>query len=188
MAKALFHRHQRVWVDSVGCWAVVERIIPIWAKGFDEPVRISYEIGLGREFRGEELRADSPAEKALPEMEGGEWRILRARNKWQEPQDCAHHPYPGTFPVVVTDNNDWGGWRVPGAEYDRDPHKIEHQARLVACAPKLMRLVRELAAMATDSPEEASPEVLRLSRSANTVLRYITDQPLPPDAQAQAAE
>src|SRR6201996_320862 len=123
MAKAQFHRHQKVWVESVGSWATIERIIPVWVKGFDEPVRISYDVGLGREFRAEELQADTSTDAALTPGEDNspEWRVLRARNKWQAPQDCGHHPLPGPFPVVVTNDADWGGWRVPGAEYDRDP-------------------------------------------------------------------
>jgi hypothetical protein len=179
MAKAQFHRHQKVWVESVGCWAAVERIIPIWAKGFDEPVRISYDIGLGREFRADELRAESPSQPVLSSGEGGEWRILRARNKWQAAEDCSHHPQPGTFPVVVTDSADWGGWRVPGAEYDRDPQKVEMQARLVACAPKLLQLAHELALLASDDPEDCPPEVLRLSRVSRTMIRFIRDEPAP---------
>ena len=77
---------------------------------------------------------------------------------------------------------------MPGAEYDRDPHKIEQQARLVACAPKLMKLVRDLANMVGESTEEASPEMLRLGKAANTLLRHITEQPVAPDVQAVAAE
>ena len=185
--KAQFHKHQKVWVESVGAWATIERIIPIWAKGFDEPVRITYDVGLGREFRGEDLRADSASEAALMDADGGEWRILRARNKWQAPEDCSHHPLPGTFPVVVTDANDWGGWRVPGAEYDRAPYKIEHQARLMASAPKLMRMARDLAALASDAPEDCTAEVLRLARFAATMLRFISDEQAPP-SQVLAAE
>jgi hypothetical protein len=165
MAKAQFHRHQKVWVESVGCWAAVERIIPIWAKGFDEPVRISYDIGLGREFRADELRAESPSQPVLSSGEGGEWR--------------SHHPQPGTFPVVVTDSADWGGWRVPGAEYDRDPQKVEMQARLVACAPKLLQLAHELALLASDDPEDCPPEVLRLSRMKRIMVRETRDEPAP---------
>ncbi|HWA61362.1 MAG TPA: hypothetical protein VG939_08300, partial [Caulobacteraceae bacterium] len=142
MAKAVFQRNQKVWVESVGAWAVIEKIVPIWAKGFDEPVRVTYEVGLGRPFLANELRPEEAAGGF--DHEGGNWRLLRARNKWQAAEDCAHHPYPGTFPVVVTDLSDWGGWRVPGAEYDRDPFKIEFQARLLAAAPKLMRIAREL--------------------------------------------
>ena len=65
------------------------------------------------------------------------WRVVRARNKWQPAEDCARHPVPGTYPVVMTGEADWGGWRVPGAEYDLDPGKIEEQARLIANAPQL---------------------------------------------------
>jgi hypothetical protein len=176
VAKAQFHKNQKVWVEAVGAWAVVEKIIPIWSKGFDEPVRITYEVGLGREFRAEELRAaDAAADLLTPE--GGDWRLMRAKNKWQAPEDCAHHPYPGTFPVVVTDANDWGGWRTPGAEYDRDPHKIERQARLIANAPRLLKLAEELAQSAAEAPEDAPPEVLRLAKAAAAVLRAVNETP-----------
>lgn len=179
MAKALFHKHQRVWVESVGAWAVVEKLIPVWAKGFDEPVRLTYDVGLGREFQGHELAVDAPDGGLLPEADGGgEWRLLRARNKWQTPEDCSHHPHPGTFPVVVSDPNDWGGWRVPGAEYDRDPWKIEIQARLIASAPKLMTLVRDLAAMVKDSPEDFTPDLLKLAKGAAALQRYVDEEPL----------
>ena len=188
MAKAQFHRHQKVWVEAVGAWATIDRIIPIWAKGFDEPVRITYDVGLGREFLGHELTEESRSESALPEVEGGEWRILRARNKWQAPEDCSHHPLPGTFPVVVTDPNDWGGWRVPGAEYDRDPYKIELQARLVACAPKLMSLAHELSTLVAEAPDESTPEMMRLARLADNMVRYIADEDGAPDAGSQTIQ
>ena len=172
MAKALFHRHQKVWVEAVGAWASVERIIPLWAKDFDEPVKITYDVGLGREFRAEELRAESAAGEPAPET-GSEWRLLRAKNKWQQPQDSAHHPYPGTFPVVVTDPQDWGGWRTPGAEYDRDPTKIEFQARLIAAAPRLMKIARDLVDLVGEAPDDAPPELQRMATTAGAVLRAV---------------
>ena len=180
MAKAQFHKHQKVWVDAVGAWAVVERIVPVWAKGFDEPVRISYDVGLGREFGGNELRAEDGIDTPATEEDGGEWRLMRARNKWQAPEDCGHHPYPGTFPVVVTDDQDWGGWRVPGAEYDRDPYKIEFQARLVAAAPRLLRVARQLAAFVGENTDDSPAELIALGRAANALLRSVAEAPVPP--------
>ncbi len=174
MAKAQFHRGQRVWVESVGAWASVEKLTPVWAKGFDEPIRITYDVGLGREFQGQELRAEAAGEDIAG---GAEWRLLRARNKWQNPDDCAHHPFPGTFPVVVTDPNDWGGWRTPGAEYDRDPARIERQARLIAAAPRLMELARALQLLVEEAPDDAPEEIASLARTAATVLRTITAEP-----------
>ena len=50
MAKALFHKNQKVYVKPVGTWAIVERVIPQWVKGMDEPLRVHYDVGLGREF------------------------------------------------------------------------------------------------------------------------------------------
>ena len=176
MAKAQFQRHQKVWVEAVGAWATIDRVIPVWARDFDEPVKITYDVGLGREFRSDELRADDFAETALQPV-GGEWRLMRAKNKWQGPEETAHHPYPGTFPVVVTDPNDWGGWRTPGAEYDRDPVKMEWQARLIASAPRLLQLAQELADSVMETPEDAPPELLRLAKAAKALVRNVADGP-----------
>ena len=112
MARAQFQKGQKVWVECVGAWACIEKVQPVWAKGFDEPVRVTYDVGLGREFTGSELMLPQD-DAAAADM--GDWRLLRARNKWQLAEDCQHHPFPGTYPVVVTDPADWGGWRVPGA-------------------------------------------------------------------------
>lgn len=180
MAKAQFHKHQKVWVESVGAWAVVEKLTPIWTKGFDEPVRITYDVGLGREFAASELRAEDSTQAVADDQAGGDWRLMRARNKWQTPEACGHHPYPGTFPVVVTDRSDWGGWRVPGAEYDRDPYKIEFQARLVAAAPKLLKIARELAAFVGEDTDDAPAELLEMGRAASAILRSINEAPTAP--------
>lgn len=183
MAKAIFQKNQRVWVESVGCWSQVEKVVAIWAKGFDEPVRVTYDVGLGREFHAHELR---PEDQASEVQDGSEnWRLLRASNKWQQPEDCAHHPFPGTYPVVVTDPNDWGGWRTPGAEYDRDPNRIERQARLIASAPKLQAIGRQLMAMVAESPEDAPPAIIELARQVQAIDRYIDE--VPPAAEAGEA-
>ena len=186
MARAQFQKGQKVWVESVGVWAQVEQVQPVWAKGFDEPVRITYDVGLGREFMASELQlpAEDTATAAL-----GDWRVLRARNKWQEPADCAHHPFPGSYPVVVTDKADWGGWRVPGAEYDRDPQHIEFQPRLIAAAPQLMRLAQDLVDLVAETPDDAPPAVLTLARQARDALQDVTRvlEPAPDRLTAPAA-
>ncbi len=172
MARAQFQKGQKVWVECVGAWAQIEKVQPVWAKGFEEPVKVTYDVGLGREFQGSELLL--PAED---DAAGGtdDWRLLRARNKWQPAEDVPHHPYPGTYPVVVTDKADWGGWRVPGAEYDRDPQRIEFQARLIAAAPRLMALAQTLVDAVAESPEDAPPETRALARQAREILRSVTD-------------
>ncbi len=187
MAKALFNKHQKVWVESVGAWAVIERIVPVWAKGFEEPVRITYDVGMGREFTAQELRAEDSSDAPADESTG-EWRLMRARNKWQAPEDCSHHPYPGTFPVVVSDMSDWGGWRVPGAEYDRDPYKIEFQARLVAAAPKLLRLARELHAFVGENTDDSPTELVEMSRQASAILKVVAETPAAPVLQVGKAK
>lgn len=176
MAKASFQKGQRVWVECVGAWALIERVVPVWAKGFAEPVRITYDVGFGREFNAQELQAER-TDEASASLETGDWRLLRARNKWQAPDDCPHHPYPGTYPVVVTDPTDWGGWRTPGAEYDRDPNRIERQARLIASAPRLQAIARELIAMVSEAPEDAPPAVAELARRAAIIERYVQEVP-----------
>ena len=185
MAKAVFQRNQRVWVECIGAWANVEKIIPVWAKGFDEPIRMTYDVGLGREFQVHELRAEQD-DDPLSE-DASRWRLLRARNKWQTPDTSRHHPYPGTYPVVVTDAADWGGWRTPGAEYDRDPYKIEFQARLIASAPRLLDIARRLAEMIEETPG-APAELQRLSDEARKVDRYLKDVPVAAQPGAELSE
>ena len=188
MAKALFSRNQKVWVETVGTWATIEKIVPIWAKGFEEPVRITYDVGLGREFLGHELQPEEPVEDVGALDVEQNWRLLRARNKWQSAEECGHHPFPGTFPVVVTDANDWGGWRVPGAEYDRDPRKIEFQARLIISAPRLLAIAAELAALIGESPEDAPEPVQELARRASAVQRYLNEIPAAPTPRDPSAQ
>ena len=188
MAKAVFQRNQKVWVESVGAWAFVERIDPVWAKGFDEPVRVTYDVGLGRAFLAHELRPEDPTSDAPEDAAAASgWRLMRARNKWQTLEECAAHPYPGTYPVVVTDLGDWGGWRVPGAEYDRDPHRIEWQARLIASTPALRQIGRQLLAMVADSPHDAPPALEELARKVAAVESFLAEVP-EPEAQSEAAQ
>jgi hypothetical protein len=184
MARAQFQKGQKVWVECVGAWASIEKVQPVWAKGFEEPVRVTYDVGLGREFTGNELML--PVEDQATGGDVGDWRLLRARNKWQMAEDCPHHPFPGTYPVVVTDPADWGGWRVPGAEYDRDPDRIEFQARLIAAAPRLMGLAQALADMVGEAPDDAPAEAMALARQAREILRGVTDVLAPPPTEAPA--
>lgn len=181
MAKAQFHRNQKVWVESVGAWATIEKIVPIWARGFDEPVRITYDVGFGREFQASELRAEEANDDDLSSREFGNWRLLRAKNKWQTAEDCQHHPYPGTYPIVVTDENDWGGWRTPGAEYDRDPRKIEMQARLIAESPRLLQIARDLFTLVAENPEQVPVEFQALAKRSGAIMRSLTEFPAAPE-------
>lgn len=172
MAKAQFHKNQRVYVRPVGTWALVEKVIPHWTKGLDEPLRVYYDVGLGREFAADELQAEQPdAQRASKSREN--WRIIRARNKWQPAEDCARHPVPGTYPVVVTGEAEWGGWRVPGAEYDLDPGRIERQARLIANAPQLTTLAQSLVDWARKSGEDMPSALADLAHEAQDILTQI---------------
>lgn len=177
MAKAIYQRNQKVWVESVGAWAVIEKIVPIWAKGFDEPVKVTYDVGLGREFSAHELKPEQESDRDGLAEDGARWRLLRANNKWQTDQETRNHPFPGTYPVVVTDPNDWGGWRVPGAEYDRDPHKIEFQARLIANAPRLLSLARQVVQVVDESNGGAPNELQQVADDILKLERYLLEIP-----------
>jgi hypothetical protein len=142
MAHAQFHKNQRVYVRPVGTWALVERVVPQWTKGLDAPIRIFYDVGLGREFGADELQAET-SETPTPD-EATVWRVVRARNKWQSATETINHPYPGTHPVVITGEVEWGGWRVSAAEYALSPDRIESQARLIASVPRLNALMKTL--------------------------------------------
>jgi hypothetical protein len=172
MAKAQFHKNQRVYVKPVGTWALIEHVVPHWAKGIDEPIRVHYDVGLGREFSAEELLCEEPGGKH--NHNGGEhWRVVRARNKWQPTQDCANHPVPGTYPVVMTGENDWGGWRVPGAEYDLNPGKVEEQARLIASAPQLASFASGLVEWARQSGEDMPSALAEMAHNAQDILSHV---------------
>jgi hypothetical protein len=172
MAKAQFHKNQRVYVKPVGTWALIEHVVPHWAKGLDEPIRVHYDVGLGREFTADELQSEEPTTGERKGV-GDFWRVVRARNKWQPAEDCARHPVPGTYPVVITGEAEWGGWRVPGAEYDLDPDKIERQARMIANAPKLVRFASGLINWARRSGEDMPSELVELAHEAQDVLTAI---------------
>jgi len=172
MAKAQYHKNQRVFVKPVGTWALVERVMPQWTKGLDEPIRVFYDVGLGREFAAEELQSETNEDNSV-NGEMSDWRIMRARNKWQSAEESSKHPFPGTYPVVVTGEADWGGWRVPGAEYALGPTAVEAQARLIASAPKLAALAKSLLAWAKDSSEHLPDPVLELTRRARELLAYV---------------
>ncbi len=171
MAKAEFHKHQRVYVKPVGTWAVIEKVKPHWVRDVEEPVKVLYDCGLGRDFTNDELSAE-----AVEDSQVGNWRLMRARNKWQSVEECAHHPQPGSYPVVVTDAQNWGGWRVPGAEYDRDPGRIEHQARLIVHAPSLFALAERLVRSAQDDPD-ASSQTIALAKTAAELIRAVNARP-----------
>ena len=173
MAHAQFHKNQRVYVRPVGTWALVERVVPHWTKGLKEPLRIFYDVGLGREFTPDELRSEASEPQGYDDAE--HWRVVRAPNKWQSARETANHPHPGTHPVVITGEAEWGGWRVPGAEYAVSPDRIETQARMIAAAPALARLVKEVAAWAD---AEAIPESLRaLAGASREMVRYLDNDP-----------
>lgn len=166
MAKAQFKKNQRVWVDSVGAWATVERVVPAWVGGLPEPVRVTYDVGLGRMFHAFELTADPRDAPEPPSQE--HWRVARGPNRWRNSDESPRHPNPGTYPIVYTAPQDWGGWRVPRAEYDRDPERIEAQARMIAAAPKMRALIQDLITLVANGA--ATPEVLRgLARRAATL-------------------
>ncbi|HEX2590619.1 MAG TPA: hypothetical protein VHL34_03955 [Rhizomicrobium sp.] len=170
MAKAVFHKNQRVFVRPVGTWAVVEKVVPHWVKGIDEPIRIYYELGLGREFSADELQAEDVSNA---EARSEHWRVIRARNKSQSSDDTSRHPMPGTFPIVVTGELDWGGWRVPGAEYDLDPVKVERQARVIASAPHLVTLAKTLVAWAQSTGQELPAGLADLAHDAEGILETV---------------
>jgi hypothetical protein len=173
MAKAQYHKNQRVYVKPVGTWALVEKVVPHWTKGLDEPIRIVYDCGLGREFNAEELQAEEPlSDRAAPP--GGEtWRVVRARNKWQPVEDCARHPVPGTYPVVITGDAEWGGWRVPGAEYDLDPTRIERQARMIALSPRLTAFAQGLVDWTRKSGDDIPSSITDMVHEAQDILTAI---------------
>lgn len=188
MAKAVFHKGQRVYVKPVATWAVIEQVHPQWVKGVEEPLRVTYDTGLGRDFQAHELAAEEKDQHKPDLIETENWRILRAVNRLSQDARDPRHPYPGTYPVVVTDEMDWGGWRVPMSEYDRDPQRIEHQSRVFANALRLMRVARELIEFAQDYPQETPRQLQELAQQAEMTLSAVYHEPTPRMEAIVAAE
>ncbi len=186
MAKAQFHKNQRIYVKPVGTWAIIERVLPQWAKGLDEPIRVHYDVGLGRDFTAEELQAETATPLEL-DTGGQSWRLIRVRNKWQSEEDSAHHPFPGTFPTVVTNEKDWGGWRVPGAEYDLDPLKIETQARIILNALPMLNVIQGFVEYVDNEPENVPDQIRQLAKTSGNIIKAILDTAEPEEDDVQAA-
>jgi hypothetical protein len=102
-----------------------------------------------------------------------QWRIQRHPNRNLDDATTSHHPHPGTYPVVLTDEYDWGGWRVPSAEYNREPARIEHQARMIVNAPDLVALCKTMLRLAETNPRAFPPEVVPAFRRARKIMRHI---------------
>jgi hypothetical protein len=177
MAKAKYHKAQRVFVKPVGTWAYIEAVVPKWVKGCEEPIKIAYDCGMGREFAPEELEPESSGlhNGSVEEAFTGEWRIMRGQNRWKSAEQCGHHPFPGTHPLVVTSENDWGGWRVPGSEYDLDPYRIEQQAQVIVRAPVFLKLLEQFVQHAEHEPENLSDDLTKLAQVARRIMGELAE-------------
>ncbi|MFN7164340.1 MAG: hypothetical protein ACK4P2_05920 [Hyphomonas sp.] len=179
MAKALFHKSQRVFVKPVGTWAVIEHVVPHWVKDVNEPLRITYDCGLGRPFHAHELVSEQAVHNQNRISDDDEdmmlehWFIDRRSIKWRPSEFGVTLANPGTYPVVATDEGSSGGWRVGGAEYDRDPQRVEHQARMIVHTPDLMRIARKLAEFAADFPADCPAELKPVAQHCALILRNV---------------
>ncbi|MEZ5953091.1 MAG: hypothetical protein R3C13_02180 [Hyphomonas sp.] len=193
MAKALFHKSQRVYVKPVGTWALVENVVPHWVKDVDEPLRVTYECGLGRQFQAHELvseqamqntdRSDDDDEDLLMEH----WRISRrSPSRRAELGLTQSSVQQGTYPVVLTDEGEAGGWRVGPTVYDRDPQRIEHQARMIVHTPDLLRIARRIAEFASERPNEFPRDLRPVAQGCASILRFVYQLDDAPEAVAAA--
>jgi hypothetical protein len=171
MARVLFEKGQRVYVRPLGCWATIERILPQWVKGVEAPLKIFYDVGLGRDFASGELAAfHADRQQSAGDFAFAEWRVRRVH---AAVQSNPHAENPGTVPVVVTEDSNWGGWRVEASEYDRDPSRIEHQARMMAATPLLLAAAKALTAQADADPERFPFELAIALEDARAALRVV---------------
>ena len=181
MAKALFHKSQRVYVKPVGTWVPIERVVPHWVKGVDEPLRITYDSGLGRLFHAHEVaseetmhRMDRCDEDDDDDMLIEQWRVVRRLMKWRSGDgQGVLGVTPGTYPAVATDDGPNSGWRVPATDYDRDPARIEHQARMIAHTPDLFRLARKMSEFASSHPDDVPAELRPVVQRCVKILRAV---------------
>lgn len=184
MAKALFQQGQKVFAENIGTWATIEKVIPHWVKGVDEPIRVTYDLGLGREFLSTELVGEAPSgdKRSTPKsFDMGDsidnWRVTRRENQLAPKTTTNTHPMPGTYPAIITDEKDWGGWRVPALEYNRDPELYEYQARTMACASEMLRLIKSMVEITSDPNLLTSDALKDLNSQASLIMRRVYDIP-----------
>lgn len=173
--KAKYHKSQRVFVRPVGTWAHVEKVVPKWVRGCDEPIKVMYDCGMGREFAQEELEEETTALQRTVNGGGEDWRIIRGQNRWKAAEQCGHHPYPGTHPVLVTSEREWGGWRVPGAEYDLDPFRVERQIQLMVRAPMFATLLQQFVQHIEHEPENTSNGLHEIGMVTRKMLQEVDE-------------
>lgn len=179
MARALFHKSQRVFVKPVGTWAVIESVVPHWVKDVSEPLRITYDCGLGRPFHAHELVSEQTVHNQSRLSDDDEemmleyWHIDRRTIKWRPGELGVTQANPGTYPVVATDEGNTGGWRVTGGEYDRDPQRIEHEARMIVHTPDLIRVARRIAEFASQNPDRFPDELKPVAQHCALILRNV---------------
>ncbi|MGA1341611.1 MAG: hypothetical protein ACO33A_00950 [Hyphomonas sp.] len=180
MVKALFHKSQRVFVKPVGTWAVVEHVVPQWVKDISEPLRISYDCGLGRPFQAHELVSEQAVHNQNRTLNDNdddvmleEWFIDRRTIRWRASEFGLTPANPGTYPVVVTDEASKCGWRVGGSDYDRDPQRIEHQARMIMHTPDLLRIARRVAEFASENPDALPSDLKPVAQRCALILRNV---------------
>jgi hypothetical protein len=176
MARVTFEKGQRVFVRPLGCWAVIERVLPQWIKGVEAPLKIFYDVGLGRDFAANELSPGQIDRQNDSAFGAAQWRVRRVHAAVMRKTDAA---FPGTIPAVVTEDHDWGGWRVEAAEYDRDPNRIEHQARTIAATPLLLAAAKSLIAHADADPDRFPFELAIALEDARAALRIVYDVAAP---------
>lgn len=83
-------------------------------------------------------------------------------------------PYPGTHPTIVTNGNEWGGWRVPGSEYDLDPYRIERQAQIIVRAPVFVKVIEQFLRHTEEEPENLGDELTKLAQLARRILSEVS--------------
>jgi hypothetical protein len=176
MARVTFEKGQRVFVRPLGCWATIERVLPQWIKGVEAPLKIFYDVGLGRDFAANELSPAQIDRHGEAAFGAAQWRVRRVHAPVQKNTSSDH---PGTVPAIVTEDHDWGGWRVEASEYDRDPNRIEHQARTISATPLLLAAAKSLIAHADSDPERFPFELAIALEDARAALRLVFDVAAP---------
>ena len=68
-----------------------------------------------------------------------------------------------------------GGGRVPGSEYDLDPHRIETQARMIVNNLRLLDITRRLITFVGEE-ENLPEEIISLAKEGESIIRHILDE------------
>ena len=152
--------------------AYVEAVVPTWVKGCEEPIKISYDCGMGREFAQEELeeeillRSRSTPRMALAAP--GASCAATIAGRAPSSAGTTRHASHGRDHRARLGRLARSGRRIRSRSLC-----IERQAEIVR-APIFMKLLEEFVEYADQEPENLSDDLTKLAQIARRIISEVS--------------